>query len=277
MIDMYGSHFEFGGTSSKEYGLIIANIDTSRLTQMVGSIESNTIFNKKSKSSYLVGTNYGNSPLLFDIEIVAEDAQVVESGKRKEIEKWLFNRRNYRKLYFDDDDNAVGETYEYVDETKIRYYLNCRLINPEKIESGAGIIGYKATLEADAGWMHTDSIIKTYAVNNEAAESTFVVSVNIDTDIDDYIYPKITLQIGSVGGDIIISNNTDSSERLTKFLDLSANSSIVMDGELNFISGQHYERFSSRNFVRLLDGINNLSVIGNVSSIKIEYSARRML
>ena len=46
MADIYGSHFEFAGVPSRQYSLIIAAVNTNRITQKAGSIESVTIFNK---------------------------------------------------------------------------------------------------------------------------------------------------------------------------------------------------------------------------------------
>lgn len=277
MADIYGSHFEFSGISSRQYSLILASVNTSRITQKAGSVESITIFNKSEKRKYLIDTDYVNSPLSFDVEIITDNDRLLEVGERRTIEKWLFNRKDYRKLYLDLADDLTGETYEYIDGKRIRYYLNCRFINPEKLEYNGGIVGYKATLETDMGWAWTDTITKKYLVNNGASDISSVISVNVDTDIDDYIYPKLTIQMGSEGGDIIITNNTDDTNRLTKFVSVSPEASIIMKGELNYISGQYYEKFALRNFVRLLDGENKLTILGDVSSIEVEYSARRML
>lgn len=277
MADIYGSHFEFAGVPSIQYGLILASVNTNRIIQQSGSIESVTIFNKKEKKRYLIDTDYTNSPLSFDIEIITDNDRSLESGERRIIEKWLFNRRDYCKLYLDISDDFLGETYEYIDGVMIRYYLNCRFINPEKLEYNGGIVGYKATLEADSGWFYTDTITKKYLISNTTEDNSSLITINVDTDIHDYVYPKITIQTGSIGGDIVILNNTDDLNRLTKFIGISPEASIIMKGELNYVSGQYYEKFALRNFVRLLDGDNKLTIIGDVKSLEIEYSMRRLL
>ena len=277
MADIYGSHFEYGGISSRMYSLVIATVDTQRMTQLGGTKEGVTVFNKSAKKRYLVDDDYTNSPISFDIEIVTDDGRCLELFERRQIEKWLFNHRGYRKLYLDMADDVDGETYEYVDGTYLRNYLNCRLINPEKLEYHGGVVGYKATLEADSNMYWQDATVKTFHVNNADASASAIITVNVDTDLDDYIYPKVTIRMGSAGGDIIIANNSDDSTRFTKFVDIGAYATLIMKGELNYVSGQYYEKFYQRNFIRLLDGENNLMVMGNVESIEIEYSARRVM
>lgn len=276
MADIYGSHFEYGGVSSRQYGLIIVNVDTSRMTQLSGSKKGVTIFSKIAHKQYLIDDDYSSSPLTFDIEIMTDTARYLNPSERRQIEKWLFNKNNYRKLYMDLDDDVDGETYEIVNGVQKRNYLNCRLINPSKLELNGGIVGYKATLETDSQMLWQDPIEQVFSVNN-GANSTSNVTINIDTDLEEYIYPKVTIQMGSSGGNVIIVNNRDDSTRQTKFVGLGAAATVVMKGELNYVSEQYYEKFAGRNFIRLLDGANTLTITGNVQTIKFEYSARRVL
>ena len=96
MADIYGSHFEYGGISSRQHSLIIANVDTSRMAKLSGTKEGVTIFSKSAKKRYLVDDDYTNSPISFDIEIVTENGRRLELVERRQIEKWLFNHRTYR-------------------------------------------------------------------------------------------------------------------------------------------------------------------------------------
>ena len=50
-----------------------------------------------------------------------------------------------------------------------------------------------------------------------------------------------------------------------------------MKGELNYVSGDYYEKFANRNFIRLLDGENKLLMLGDIDSVEFEYSARRLM
>lgn len=277
MADIYGSHFEYGGVSSRLYGLIIVNADTSRMTQLSGQKESVTIFSKIAKKRYLIDDDYSSSPITFDIEIMTDSDRCLEPVERRQIEKWLFNKRSYRKLYMDIADDERGETYEYVNGERKRNYLNCRLVNPEKLEGNGGVVGYKATLEADSNMFWQEPVEQAFIVYNGAESVSSNITLTIDTDLEEYIYPKVTIQMGSSGGNVIIVNNNDDSTRQTKFIGLGALATVVMKGELNYVSGQYYERFADRNFIRLLDGVNTFTITGDVETIKFEYSARRVL
>lgn len=275
MADIYGSHFEYGGVLSRQYGLIIATVNAGRMSKLNGDISGSTVFSKIAQKRYLVGDDMSSSSLSFDVEIITDTGRCIEQRERRSIEKWLFNRCNYRKLYLDMSDDCFGDTVELVGGVRKRLYLNCRFVNPEKLEYNGGIVGYKATLEADSNMFWQDAIEKTFTVNNANASTTSIISIDVDSDIDDYIYPKVTFTLGSVGGNVIFINNTDDSTRFTKFVGLSANATITMKGELNYISGQNYEKFSTRNFIRLLDGTNNITVQGNVRTVKVEFQNRR--
>lgn len=277
MADIYGSHFEYGGISSRQHSLIIANAGTSRATALAGNKEGVTVFSKNAKKQYLIDDDYTKSPVSLQVEIVTESGRRLEPEERRQIEKWLFKPRTYRKLYFDIADDEFGETYEYVDGKRLRNYLNCRFVNPEKMEYNGGVVGYKVTIESDSNMYWQDARIQTFLVNNGSADVSTIITVDVDTDLDDYIYPKVTIKMGSIGGDITIVNNSDDSTRFTKFVGIGASATLIMKGELNYVSGQYYEKFQQRNFIRLLDGENKLMVLGDIDSIEIEYCARRMM
>jgi phage-related protein len=92
------------------------------------------------------------------------------------------------------------------------------------------------------------------------------------------VYPKVTIQTGSSGGDIQIINFTDDTTRATSFVSLSPNITLTMRGDgINYISGDYYQKFSNKNFIRLLDGENTLNITGDVKKITFEFQNRRYL
>ena len=548
MADIYGSHFEYADISSRRYGLIIACVETERFKQTSGSISGVTLFHNGAKKRYLIDDDYSDFPVSYDVEIITDDDGCIGASERRQIEKWLFNKPSYRKFYLDLDDDCNGETYEIIGGERKRLFMNCRFINPEKLEYNGGIIGYRATLEADSGLWWQDAVTKTfnitqpgpaspavcsfvngetgtsdaiiffrrydysvkmaafwqsledayadgpvfygnddtstrlpltryfidagggsyhiiYAYNDDGtghrldsslpyvsldyfsideeypsdndwlaqyssdqsfktfyvfsdggrggsvrldeleeefnglvngnvdyseqpivspnamiaagysefdgaaaakaypikiqvdsidclftpilrdgsvlsridintyiegelsgsgspsfllendrgslgiiihaksgestsywddltqslseiedeyveiatSGSTDIATIDVDTDINDFTYPKVTFTMGSSGGDVIISNNSDDSARLTKFVGLSPNTTIIMKGDINYISGQNYIKFTGRNFPRLVDGKNIFTVSGDVSSITFEFNNRRAL
>lgn len=272
MADIYGSHFEYGGVSSRTYGLVFANLNTSRYMNISGTINGVTVFNKRNQSRFLVDDDYSDFPMTYDVEIVTEDANPITIANQRLIEKWLFNKHNYRKLYIDQEDDTDGIFSETINGLVKRLFLNCRFINPERIDNGCNTIGYKVTLEADSGLWWQDPVM--YAFQFDSSPNNIVVPVN--TDIDEYTYPEVVIEVGGSGGDIIISNTTDDSARLTKFVDMSPNVTVTLKGKTNYVSGQNYSKFENMNFPRLLDGNNAFTITGDIASIEFYFNNRRM-
>lgn len=269
MADIYCCHFEYGGVSSRTYGLHFVNVETERFINVQGEISGVNIFNKRSKRNYLIDTDYTSSPVSYDIDIVTDDERTLTKLEQEEIERWLFNRANNMKLYIDPEDDydcgtydkymivtsrpSVGEVgvvylvlrsgttytaqmwngsaYESLPNISLsgttmtessgsptitstfsrmsgnqnilaahKRYLRCRFINPSKLEYNGGVVGYKATLEADSGWWWQDPITAAFTLNHASATSNSMISITPDTDVDDYIYPKVTITAGNISG-----------------------------------------------------------------------------
>lgn len=277
-MDLSGSYFEYNGVSSRKYGLIFANTDTERYLPISGETSSNTIFNKQENRRYFVGESFEDSPIQFEAEIFADHDRLINVFERREIEKWLFHQPDYCKLYTDMSCDTYGEAYELVNGMQKRLYLNARFINAEKIEGNGGLAGYRFTVECDSCLAWQDEVLYEFALTNSSSTSSSAIEIEVDTDLNDYVYPKVTIQTGSTGGAIQIINITDSSTRATSFVGLSPNVTIVMRGDgINYISGDYYQKFSNKNFIRLLDGNNKLIVTGDVVKLTFEFQNRRYL
>ena len=272
-MDVYGCHFEYAGISSRIYDLIIANVNTQRNISLAGTTQSISIFNKKEKKNYYVGDSYENSPLVFDMEVVTE--RPLHQTEVRKVEKWLFYQKGYKKLFIDIADDIDHETYSLIDGEEKRLYLNCRFINPEKLEYNGGIVGFKFTIECDTNMAYQEPVTITQTFVGTEVNKTVVVDV--DTDTADFTYPKVIIQTGTLGGNIQIVNQDDSSSRITSFITVPPLSQIIMHGKTNFISGNYYEKFCHKNFIRLLDGENTFSIDGNVTSISFEWQNMRYL
>lgn len=263
-------HFEYGGYNSNENDLVFAHLDTSPDNRMSGEASLKYIFNNKGMRRHMTGIDYTESVFSTEVEIVTQSATPIPIEELRTIQKHLFYRRGYRKLYLDPNDAPST-----ISSDGYRLFLNCILLNPSKIEDGLGrVVGFKCTLESDSMMFWRDPIIKKLSFSGSSTKTGTVV---LDTDVDDYVYPKVTIQVGNTGGDIIISNNHDDSTRLTKFVGLSPLAKIIMKGDINYVSGQNYQKFVDRNFIRMLDGNNSFTIIGDVTSIEFEYSERRVL
>lgn len=275
MVDIYGCHFEYKNKSSREYGLIFANVETKRFLQLSGSIKGETIFHKGTKRRYLLGDNYEDSPVEFEVEIVTDNGSTIDRDERREIERWLFNRPSYGRLYIDSEDDYFGDTSEIIDGEEKRLYLNCRFVNPTRIEYRDGVTGYKATLEADCGFWWQDNISITKTLNHTQLSSQSTITIEVDTDIEDYVYPDIRFTTGDVAGDVTITNQQDILFPAV-FKSIGRNTTVDADGSINFVN--HVELFmADQHFLRLVNGENNIVVRGCVKDIIITFQNRRLL
>lgn len=276
-MDLSGCHFTYADTSSREYGIWFAHCDTSEYAQINGTTKPVTIFSSRGNRQYLVADSFKDSAPSIDVEFVTDNDRTLSVQEMRDIERWLFNRRNYYKLYIDIADDCLAESYQIIDGVESRYYFNCRFTNPSKIYGNGGTVGYKATMECDSYLLWQDAITKTFSVGGTSASSNSIIELSVDTEVDEYIYPKVTITMASAGGNITISNNSDDSTRLTTFKSLTGSIEFTMNGSINSISGNNYIKFYDRNFIRLVPGTNRLSVVGAVSSIKIEWENRRYI
>lgn len=262
--------FTYAGISSDQFGLIFANVDSSAMNQMAGEISGQTIFNKKSKQRYLISDDYSNSPVSFSIDIIKSDTSIIDDTTRRTIEKWLFNRHSYRRL-------EINTSCDGVNIGNTTLFMNCRFMSPRYIETSDGIIGYNVTAELDSGWAYEQETIVDKSFLDTDPTSINNVTVNVDTDIDDYIYPRVEVTMGRYGGTFSIFNNDDytSVTRNTTIDNMAGNSSVTLNGEINYVSGNHYSDFANSNFVRLVDGTNILHFLGDVKRIRIIWNNRR--
>jgi len=300
-MDLYGHHFIYAGIPSRAAvrggtaDLTIANVETSRYTNIIGEVETKSVFNRHNKRKYLTSTLYDSSPLEFDIEIVAEEP--LDPHEMRELEKWLFNQKRYRALYVDMDDIKY-EGLDTVNNQAIGEYLNCIFLNAKKIEGNGGIMGWSCTIQCDCpmAWQDKTKIVFSTESTPRTGEEGYtfpiptdgtnqrIVEVIVDTDINDYTYPTVTLDIVS-NSDTSVVNLSDSATRRTEFVQFSNSSSvstIIMDGELNQLSGagsagDYYSAFSERNFIRLKDGLNKIALSENIEYISFEWQNMRWL
>lgn len=276
-MNLAGCHFTYADTSSRLYSLWFAHCDTSENTSINGTTKGVTVFSSRGNRNYFVDDSYNGSAISFEVEILTDDERTLSVREVRDIERWLFNRRNYYKLYVDIADDCDGETYQIINGTEKRFYFNCRFVNPSKIIGNGGIVGFRATMECDSYVLWQDPISKVFDINHTNDTQSSLISLDIDTDVNEYVYPKITVTMAGAGGDIYITNNTDDTTRLTSFKSLTGGIEFMINGNLNYVSGDNYIKFFDRNFPRLMPGTNSLGIVGAVESIRFEWENRKYL
>lgn len=272
-MNIYGCHFTYSGVDSNTYSLIIANVNTSINDKSAGDVSGEYIYRKSDKTFKLLGDDYSGSQMVFDVDIITEDEHILSNADRRAIEKWLFNKQTFRKLYIDKNDDQLGESYEDINGEEKRLYMMCRFINPQKIDVGCGVVGYSATIECDSGLLWQDEITYTYTATASSTSGTF--SITVDTDLNDYTYPEVVITTSDGCEQFSIVNQTDGQYRETSFAGMTGPDVIRMNGALGFVDRNHYTYFSGLNFIRLLDGENVFTYSGGIESISFTWNNRR--
>lgn len=277
-MELSGSYFIYDNMPSWEYDLLFVNAETDRMVSLAGDIDLVTIFNKQGKRNYLIGENYKDASISFPIEVMTDNDRPIPAYARRGIEKWLFGQRNYKKLYLSDPNCVYQDEFDAAGITQNSQYLNCVFRNPEKLEGNGGVIGYRFDVVCDSALAWEDPTICKFDFNDRSPSKVQSVLIDVNTDLKDYVYPKVTIKMGSIGGDVRVINMTDSASRSTLFTGITPNITFTINGNgINYISGDNYKKFSLRNFPRLLDGTNTISVTGDVESIEFEFQNQRYL
>lgn len=230
MIELYGKHFIYDGVYSRDFNLIIANVSTSREEHITGVKKGRFIFNRATKTRTLIGDDYADTPLSFDIDIVTCDGSALEFKKVRQIEKWLFENSLFRKLYIDPADDPYGETSELVYGSEKRLYFNCRFLGAEKLSFNGGVVGFKCTLETDSKMLWQDATDVTYDFTDPVyteIEGEQVRLMRGDVDFDGELTAKDAQRILVAAGNIMAGLPSGLTELQEAVADMDGDESIT--------------------------------------------------
>jgi phage-related protein len=255
-MSFWGNTFIFDDIPSETYGLYISSPEGGMVdTTGSGDVElmTQTVFRRP--KPYLLGVQ--QAPVLsFDVqftspwELMAEDIKIIQA--------WLFGKTDYKKL-------------QIVQYDMQNIYFNCFLTAPRIIRAGNKIQGIAGTVVCDSpfAWAYAKSLTKTYAYT---ANETFLFLNESDNSY--YEYPAISATVSVYGGGFSVKNITDSNRTFT-FTGLSANEVLSVDNEHCIISSStgllRLTNFN-QNWFRLVYGVNQLQITGNVASITFTYT-----
>lgn len=247
-----GNYFRFDGTLSKQYDLRIVNIDTKTTGLLLDQERKYINTNLQSGTTFHTLGRKITDPFSFDIEIYTQNG--LSMLQQRQIEKWLFDRMQYKKL-------------EIINKDYADIYYNCRLIKPE-LNNYFGMMGYKCTVVGDSPWAWENEKTVSYSIVTVPSVLSFT---NISDD--EYVMiPKLVITCGTTGGTISLTNITDSNN-LIQFTGLSENEIITIDkyGQMSSSTGNsRYDNWNGHR-LNLVSGVNQLSVNGNISKVDIIY------
>lgn len=240
------TYFTYDGTYSGDYGLQIADFN-------VNSVEENEAFSPSlstikvpsSLRAYHGGISYDNT-LSCEFSVISEVE--IPPATRSLILSWLVGRKEFKSLKFH---NTNWEEFDYY----------CVFTNSSTIYINGVCHGFRLTATFDSPFARGKATTAT------TTAGTHTIIIDNKSDIrDGYTYPKIEFT-----GNITVTNTTDDNNRQFKFENVGNSETITVDNEMKTItstaSGEKLSNFTSKNWLRLRKGINQLTVVssGNVT------------
>lgn len=237
------TYFTYDGVFSGTYGLIMADFDYNSVVETAAfSPVLNTTKSVSANRFHHNGITYEGTPQ-HRITLVSEVE--IHEFIRREILSWLVGRKEFKKLQIHQAD-LEG------------YYYNCVFTDVEIIYVNGRCHGFRLTANFDSPYAYgapTKVTVET---------GTHVVRIENKSDIkDDYTYPIVQF----TGGAVDIVNITDDSQRHFSFSGLAVTEIITVDNEVKHIAsnigGEKLSNFTSKNWLRLRPGYNELNIVAN--------------
>jgi hypothetical protein len=250
----FGRSFVYGGVVSDYYGLSIGELDASGANESMGSsgmeIKEQKIFRRP--TPFFLGAT-PSPKLSFSMSAFSEDEITADFFAL--IQKIFFSSRTYKKLQILQDDVA-------------EIYFDCILNDPKIIRVGNLLRGISFTVNCSSPFAFNFPKTTTYTYTTPVVNNTVVFN-NSSDDNDSYLYPSNIITMNSFGGNMSITNLSDSN-RVFQFTGLSANEVITIDNSLQTLtSSTGLKRLSTFNnhYLRLIPGLNSLRIQGSVASV----------
>ena len=255
-MSFYARSFTYGDMVSEVYGLLISSLDSGESSSPAADVELRTqeIFRRPIR--YFYGTT-PSKPLEFDV-IFRTSEDNLNADDSSLVQRMLFGSQNYKELRIQQPDMQD-------------VYFNVIFTNPEIVRSGNLIRGFNARAICDSPFAYGMTKSETYETNGaHGYYSLYNYSEN-----NYYTYPNIVSTIMGTGGSFKIVNSSDNSRTL-EFTNLSSNEILTINNDLQIITSSTGLRrlnnaTSPIEFFRLVPGVNNIIISGDVISTTISY------
>lgn len=235
------TYFTYDGTSSETYGLQIVDFDDVAVKE--ADAFSPTLSLQKVPGSlrfFHGGVEYDSAPAC-EFSVLSESE--LSLNRRRVILSWLIGRSVFKDLKFIGGDSEAF-TYRGVFTSAKTIWVRGRCH------------GFRLTLQFDSPYARGSSVTKT------VGSGTHLITLHNPSDIvDAYTYPTVVF----TGGSVDIVNITDDTQRHFTFSGLAPTETITVDNEVKHISstigGEKLSNFTSKNWLRLRKGDNQIQII----------------
>jgi len=261
----YAQNFIFDDVPSEEYGLIISSgsaEDTSDISNAV-SLRTQKVY--RNPKPYFYGVE--QEPVLeFDIELRTTETELTAEDASL-IQKWLFGHMNYKKL-------------RIVQPDMEDYYYNCILTQGTVYKVGNLIRGFNAKVVCDSPFAWGQEISTTLTTLN--------TTLNFwnRSENNDYTLPQLTVTMLAGSADVFaIINETEGRTFSMNGMSVGGGDVITIDSRLQIIEAENTPSPLSKvvtgtgygYFFRLVPGLNQLMLTGNIQSLNITYTPEKRM
>ena len=230
-------------------GLNIVRVDGGGMFPVPYTSSKNIVqdINPRTSTPYFYRTTM--QPLSFTVTFSTLDVACDEE-KRYEIAQWLF-KPDYR-IFISDD---------YIDKW---YYVIAT--NQSDFITNGNDQGY-FTVEFKCKHAYPMSPIYIDTFDLLSNNTTTNITINNRCNIMEYFYPEIEIALDATATGFSLKNMSDGG-RTTTFASLSNSEIVYMDGAKKILvsstTNPRYDKFSSKNWLRLVYGVNTIQVTGKV-------------
>ena len=237
------TYFQYDGIASSLYDLQIVDFDEESVKET--DAFSPTLSLRKAPGAvrfFCGGIEYDSAPTC-EFSIVS--SQELTSEVRRTIFSWLIGRNKFKALQFIGGDSPDFTCY-------------CIFTSAKTIWVNGRCHGMRLTAQFDSQYARgIPSVVSVSA-------GTHSIQISNNSDIaDDYVYPLVRF----TGGAVDIINTTDDSQRHFTFSGLVESETITVDNEVRYIEssigGEKLSNFTSKNWLRLRQGTNNLTIVAS--------------
>lgn len=253
------STFTYGDEKPLGDYITIASLEESG-TAEVSSFAPALTTNKSSQSVHFnhAGFRLDAPPTVTLSIMVADSADELNQTHIRILHNWLLGRSEFQKLVIDGNS---------------QFYYMCVFSNARLQYVGGVCRGIKVDATFDSWYAYGVPTKATKTVTSESTASEVIIQVDSDI-MDDYIYPKVTIETTSATT-VTIENVQDTDGAAFQITDLPANIKIVIDNELKTIvdatNGANYLANFNKKWLRLVRSSADTSAI---NTLKIKGKAK---
>lgn len=249
---VYGCEFQYDGVSSKEYHLTMCNTENSSMEDADMGLNLDILYDASSAPlRYEYSVKY-NETISFLMMVVKDNYSYFTRNEVRDISKWLTGRKTAAWL------TIIDTGYDDIN------YL-CRVTGIQARKIASETYALLLTWTSASPYAYSNEETYTYHITQKNQE----IHIYCDSDdINDYVYPYLTIETLNNATDTISIVNKNDNDRLTRIRGLTKYEIITLDNQKGIINTNiHSKRmlplFETRKWFRLLSGENVIVVNGN--------------